>query len=311
MHAKSYAIAKWQHDHSFGQQHKKTGEGRTVIVVALTGTFMVVEIAAGSLFGSMALLADGLHMASHAAALGITLIAYVLARRLAHDRRFSFGSGKINALAGFTSAVLLISFAVWMTVESVTRFLAPVPISFDQAIAVAVLGLIVNAISVGILGGHGHGHGHDHANPHHHGHADHNLRAAYLHVMADALTSVLAICALLAGKFYGLVWMDPLMGIAGAILITRWSWTLLRQTGVILIDREAPDAVRDAINDAVESHADTVVSDLHVWSIGPGIYSAIISIVSHEPQAPDFYKNMLPKDMGLVHVTVETHRCPS
>ena len=282
---------------------------------------MVVEIVAGILFGSMALLADGLHMASHAAALSITAVAYVLARRLAHDRRFSFGSGKINALAGFTSAVLLAGFALLMAIESVTRFFAPVPISFDQAIAVAVLGLIVNGISVVVLGGGGHGadhhHGasHQHDPGHHHtkgrGHADHNLRAAYLHVLADTLTSLLAIVALLAGKFYGLVWMDPLMGIVGAILIARWSWGLLVQTSMILTDHEAPEDVRAVIKQSIEGCEDTAISDLHVWSIGPNIYSGIISLVSHEPKTPDFYKNLLPQDLGLVHVTVETHRCPS
>ena len=282
---------------------------------------MVVEITAGILFGSMALLADGLHMASHAAALSITVIAYILARRLAHDRRFSFGSGKINALAGFTSAVLLVGFALLMAIESITRFFAPVLISFDQAIAVAVLGLIVNGISVFVLGGGGHGADHHHGASHHHdaghrhakhhGHADHNRRAAYLHVLADALTSVLAIGALLAGKFYGLIWMDPLMGIVGAILIARWSWSLLVQTSTILTDHEAPEDVRAAIQQSIEGHEDTAISDLHVWSIGPYIYSGIISLLSHEPKAPDFYKSLLPKDLGLVHVTVETHRCPS
>lgn len=314
MHMDHNEISKWRHDHSFGQQHEKMGERRTIIVIALTATFMIVEITAGILFGSMALLADGLHMASHAVALSITAIAYVLVRRLAHDRRFSFGAGKINALAGFTSSILLAGFAFFMAIESISRFFAPVPISFDQAIVVAVLGLIVNGVSVVILGvrGPGSGHHHDlgHRHPSDHTHEDHNLRAAYLHVLADALTSFLAIFALLAGKFYGLIWMDPLMGIVGAILITRWSWTLLRQTSVILTDHQAPDAIRDAITEVIESHEDTVVSDLHVWSIGPNIYASIISIVSHEPKAPNFYKSLLPRDMGLVHVTVETHRCP-
>jgi cation diffusion facilitator family transporter len=224
-------------------------------------------------------------------------------------------------LAGFTSAVLLAGFALLMTIESITRFFAPVPISFDQAIAVAVLGLIVNGISVVVLGSGGHGAdhhrgaSHNHGSGHHHakdhGHADHNLRAAYLHVLADALTSLLAIVALLAGKFYGLVWMDPLMGIVGAILIARWSWGLLAQTSVILTDHEAPEDVRAAIKQSIEGHEDTAISDLHVWSIGPNIYSGIISLVSHEPKAPDFYKSLLPKDLGLVHVTVEPHRCPS
>jgi cation diffusion facilitator family transporter len=314
VHTSNGTIEKWRHDHSFGQEQKQRGERRTFIVIALTAIFMVVEITAGLLFGSMALLADGLHMASHAAALSITLAAYVLARRLAHDSRFSFGSGKINALAGFTSAVLLAGFALLMAVESISRFFAPVPILFDQAIAVAVLGLLVNGISVVILGGHGqgedHGHGHSHSHGHAHGRVDHNLRAAYLHVLADALTSLLAIIALLAGKYYGLVWMDPLMGIVGAILISRWSWGLLVQTSTILTDHQAPEPLRDRVRNIIESHKDTVVADLHVWSIGPSIYSGVIAIVSHEPEPPDFYKSLLPKDLGIVHVTIETHRCP-
>ena len=319
MHTIGNAIENWRHDHSFGQERRRSGERRTLIVIAMTATFMVVEITAGLMFGSMALLADGLHMASHAAALSITFVAYILARRMAHDSRFSFGTGKINALAGFTSAVLLAGFAALMAIESISRFIAPVPIQFNQAIAVAVLGLIVNGVSVLILGAHGshddghahsHGHGHSHGHSHGHGHEDHNLRAAYLHVLADALTSLLAIFALLAGKYYGLVWMDPLMGIVGAILISKWSWGLLVQTSTILTDHQAPEPIRNTVKDIIEGHDDTVVADLHVWSIGPSIHAAVISIVSHQPEPANFYKDMLPKELGIVHVTVETHRCP-
>ena len=222
------------HDHSFGQDKKRSGETRTVIVILLTASMMVIEIVAGLAFGSMALLADGLHMASHAAALSISAFAYYFARKRAHDRSFSFGTGKVNSLGGYTGAILLVIFALLMVSESIHRLITPVEISFNQAIGVAVLGLIVNGASVFILGHeehhhHGHDHGHDH------GHHDHNLRAAYLHVLADTLTSLLAIVALLAAKYYGWIWMDPVMGIVGAVLITKWSMGLLKQLSLIHI----------------------------------------------------------------------------
>lgn len=238
-------LHRWKHEHTFGQEAKRPGESRTVLVIVLTATMMAVEIAAGLAFGSMALLADGLHMASHAAALSITAVAYIYARRHAADELFSFGAGKVNALAGFTGAVLLAMFALIMAWESVGRFLSPVGIAFNQAIAVAVVGLVVNGVSVALLG-----HNPAEGEEKHHLH-DHNLRAAYLHVLADALTSLLAIFALLAGKFLGLVWMDPAMGIVGAILVARWSMGLLRSTSGVLLDRQAPAQVGDAIREAV------------------------------------------------------------
>ena len=219
------SVERWQHAHVFGQDEKKQGESRTLFVIVLTSAMMVLEIVAGLHFGSMALLADGLHMASHAAALGISAFAYVYARRHAHDERFSFGTGKVNALGGFTGAILLSFFTLFMVWESVERVLNPVSIAFNQAILVAVLGLLVNGISVWILGLHSHDHGHSH---------DHNLRSAYLHVLADALTSFTAIFALLAAKYFGLVWMDPLMGIVGALMVARWSLGLLKSTGDVL-----------------------------------------------------------------------------
>mgnify|MGYP005851822403 CR=1 FL=1 len=219
------------HDHIFGQDQRRAGESRTLIVIALTAVTMVVEIVAGWLFGSMALLADGLHMGSHAVALTISAAAYIYARKRAGDPRFSFGTGKVNALGGFTGAILLAGFALLMAGESIHRFIEPVPIRFNSAILVAVVGLVVNGLSVFILGDRGHGHNHHQDDGHHHDHHhDHNLRSAYLHVLADALTSVLAIAALLAGKYLGWNWMDPAMGIVGAILVARWSLGLIRQT---------------------------------------------------------------------------------
>lgn len=300
-------LERWQHSHSFGQEHKRPGEIRTVIVIVITATMMVVEIVAGIVFGSMALLADGLHMASHAAALSINALAYVYARRHAHDARYSFGTGKVNALGGFTGAVLLGVFALMMGWQSIERLINPVEIAFNQAIFVAVLGLIVNGASIFILGVDDHGH--EHHGEHGHGdhHHDHNLRSAYLHVLADALTSLLAIFALLAAKYFGLVWMDPVMGLVGATLVTRWSLGLLRQSSAILLDQQGHDELCDAIRSSIEEAGDSRITDLHVWSVGPNIHAAIVSLVTDDPRPPEHYKAMLPTDLGLVHVNVEVH----
>ncbi len=284
--------------HSFGQEHKQPGETRTLIVIAVTAVMMGVEITTGIIFGSMALLADGLHMASHAAALSITALAYVYARRHAHDTRFSFGTGKVNALGGFTGAVLLAVFALMMAVESTVRLVNPVEIAFNQAIFVAVIGLVVNVLSMFILGSHkSHGHGH-------HGH-DQNLRSAYLHVLADALTSFLAIFALLAAKYFGLVWMDPVMGIIGAVLVSRWSVGLLRSSGRILLDHQAPEEILHKLRNTIEALPDTRVDDLHVWAIGPGMYAAILSVAARNPESPAYYKQLLTCELNLVHVSIE------
>jgi cation diffusion facilitator family transporter len=322
-------LRPWQHDHSFGQEQKRPGESRTLIVIAITATMMVVEIAAGALFGSMALLADGLHMASHAAALGINAFAYVYARRHARDAAFSFGTGKVNTLGGFTGAVLLAAFALLMASESIERLFAPVAIAFNQAILVAVLGLVVNGVSMLILGSrhdhapadpgaegvarklldHDHrddGHHDDHDHRHHH--HDHNLVSAYLHVLADALTSVLAIVALLAAKYWGLVWMDPVMGIVGAILVARWSIGLLRSTSAVLLDKTAPPSLCHAVRRAIEDVDGNRVVDLHVWCIGPDLYSALLVIVAPSPRPPSAYKALIPANLGLAHVAVEVHQ---
>jgi len=302
-------FTKWRHDHIFGQDKKRAGERRTLFVILLTAIMMVVEIAAGLIFGSMALLADGLHMASHTAALGISLVAYIISRRLASDSRFTFGVGKINNLAGFASAVLLLGFAVAIVTESTDRLINPVPIAFDQALIVAVVGLVVNGASAWILmtTPHDHGHSHGHEYNHDHGH-DHNLRAAYLHVLADALTSILAIVALLAGKFYGADWLDPMMGFVGAALVARWSLGLIRDSSWILLDRQADSGRIEELRSSIETSSTDNVTDLHLWSIGHGIYAAEIAVASPDPQTSDYYRERIPPRLNIVHACIEVRR---
>ncbi len=277
--------------------------------MVLTAGTMVVEIIAGVAFGSMALLADGLHMASHASALLLAWFAYRYARRHAGDARFCFGTGKVNALAGFSGALLLAVFAIGMSAESIDRFIHPVRIHFNMAILVAVIGLLVNAVSVFILGDHHHDHNHNHGGPepdhaHESHHHDYNLRAAYLHVLVDAMTSVFAIVALVMGKYFQQNWLDPMMGIVGGFLVARWSWGLLKQTSRILLDFQGPDEIQKNIRAALES--DTVhVADLHLWSIAPNQYAAIVTIVTSAPQPAEYYKDQLPANLPLSHVTVE------
>jgi len=283
------------------------------MVIAITATMMVVEIAAGFIFGSMALLADGLHMASHAAALSIAAFAYFYARRHAFDRRYTFGTGKVNALAGFAGANLLAVFALIMVAESIRRMFHPVSIDFDHALWVAVVGLLVNGVCVLILKDdhghhHGHHHGHDHDEHHYAQPEDHNLRSAYLHVLADALTSFLAIGALLAGKYLGQGWMDPGMGVVGAVLVGRWSVQLLRDTSGILLDAQAPDPVVHGVRDAIEIAGDTVLTDLHIWSIGPGIYAAALTVTARNPESASKYHEQIPKELGVVHSNIEVRR---
>lgn len=315
-------ISKWQHGHSFGHDAKRPGESRTLIVIVITAIMMVVEISTGIAYGSMALLADGMHMASHALALGINYFAYIYARHHAHDLRFSFGTGKVNALGGFSGAILLALFAIMMAWESVDRLIHPTEIAFNSAILVAIIGLIVNGASVFILGGdHHHGHGHDHglhhdekhskeahhghhAHSHGHHHHDHNLRSAYLHVLADALTSVTAIIALLSAKYFGWIWMDPLMGIVGSILVAKWSIGLLKQTSRTLLDHQAPTEIVETVRQAIESDGHSRISDLHVWSIGIDQYGVILAVVSKTPMSPDAYRTRLDQD-HFPHTTVE------
>lgn len=291
-------------DHDFGQDRVRPGERKTVVVIVITATMMLVEIVAGSLYGSMALLADGLHMASHAAALSISAFAYVYARRHARDARFSFGTGKVNALGGFAGAILLAVFAALMAVESLQRLFHPVAIAFGHAIVVAVIGLAVNGLSVLILQDE-HDYAHEdggHAQAHHH---DHNLRSAYLHVLADALTSILAIVALVAGKYAGLMWLDPAMGVVGAALVARWSLGLLRDTSLMLLDTEAPRAILEAIRSEIERDDQTRLTDLHVWSIAPGLYAAELAIATSAPLSPAEYRARIPESLGIIHATIQ------
>lgn len=304
------------HGHVFLGDNHERNERRTWLVIAITATMMVVEITAGSIYGSMALVADGWHMSTHAAAMLIAALAYMFARKNARNPRFTFGTGKLGDLAGFASAVVLALIALLIGWESLMRFYNPVAIDFSQAIIVAFVGLGVNLLCAWLLKddhshhhGHGHGHGHDHHDHHghdHHGHAsDNNLRAAYLHVLADALTSVLAIVALVLGSLYGWNWMDPAMGIIGGLVIARWSWGLIRDAGGVLLDympehEDLPEEIRQAI----ETEADQI-TDLHVWQLGPGHHGAIVSLRSSKPQPLDIYKAKLAAIHDLSHVTIE------
>lgn len=297
-------LHRWQHHHSFGTSERTAGESRTWWVIALTLVMMTIELAAGTAFGSMALLADGWHMGTHAAALSVTAFAYLFARRHADNPRYSFGTGKVGALGGFGSAVGLAVVSILVFGESARRLTAPVVIHFDEAIAVACLGLLVNLVSAFLLR---EDHHEDAHGQHHH---DHNLRGAYLHVLADALTSILAIAALTTGKFFGWTWMDPVMGLVGSVVIARWSYGLLRDTGRVLLDAELTEERRVDIQRKIEADSSDRVVDLHVWRVGPRHLAAIVSVVTHDSREPDHYKRLLAQQPDLVHVTIEVHRCP-
>jgi cation diffusion facilitator family transporter len=305
------------HPHQFLSARHDESSRRTRLVVLLTAVMMVGEIAAGFYTGSMALLADGLHMATHAGALGIAALAYAYARRHAADARYSFGTGKVGDLAGFASAAILAIVAAAMAFESLLRLYQPVQVAFGEAALVAVLGLIVNLVSAVLLGGghaHAHGHSHGHAHDHGHGHdhshhhavgdGDNNLRGAYLHVLADALTSVLAIVALIAGGSLGWVWLDPAMGVVGGLVIARWAWSLMRDTAAVLLDTTDAE-VAGEVTEAVEGPGDVRIADLHVWRIGPEAHAAIISVVAPLGVTCDAIRARLAPVHELKHITVE------
>jgi cation diffusion facilitator family transporter len=283
------------------------GERRTRYVLILTAITMVVEIVAGSAFGSMALLADGWHMGTHVAAFMITIFAYSYTRKHARNPAFTFGTGKVSVLGGFASAVALAVVALVMLLESLQRMVDPHAIHFNEAIAVACLGLFINVVSAFLLKDDHDHHHHDHDDHHHH--HDHNLRAAYLHVLADALTSLLAIVALVSGKYFGWNWLDPFMGIVGAIIITRWSYGLISQTGPILLDGSVDQEYRKEIREAIEGDSDNRISDLHVWKVGANHCAAVISLVTHHPKPVEHYKGLLSGFHRLSHVTVEVNLC--
>lgn len=300
-----HTLEKWQHSHHFLLIEEK-GERRTLQVLLLTIITMAVEIIAGELFRSMALLADGWHMGTHVAAFAITIFAYRYARRHADDPSFSFGTGKVSVLGGFASTVALLVVALVMALESVHRLFDPQPIHFTEAITVAVIGLVINLLSALLLQQPPHHHDHEHNHDHHH---DHNLRAAYVHVLADALTSVLAIIALLSGKLFGGVWMDAIMGIVGAAVITRWSFGLLKDTSAILLDRNLDEEQKAAIITAIERDSDNRVADLHLWKVSSAHFAAIISIVTHYPKDPNYYKSLLSEFHDVPHIVVEVNPC--
>lgn len=308
--AHDHGAAGGGHSHFFlGHSHERN-ERKTRFVIALTFTMMVGEIIAGAVYGSMALVADGWHMATHASAMLIAALAYYYARHNAHNPRFTFGTGKMGDLAAFASAIVLALIALMIGWQSLVRLESPVPIQFKEAIAVAYLGLAVNIASAWLLrDDHSHHHGHDHHHgDEHHNHAkghDNNLRAAYVHVLADALTSVLAIVALTAGSLYGWIWLDPAMGIVGALVIANWSWGLIRDAGRVLLDYipESED-LPEEIRAAVETHKDRI-TDLHIWQLGPGHHGAIVAIESDAPMSPSGYREKLAHLHELSHVTIE------
>ncbi|MFH2046734.1 MAG: CDF family Co(II)/Ni(II) efflux transporter DmeF [Pseudomonadota bacterium] len=302
-----HSLETWQHSHDFAVIHEK-GERWTLQVLIMTAVTMVVEIIAGVVFGSMALLADGWHMGTHVAAFLIALFAYRYAKKHENDPLFTFGTGKVSVLGGFTSAVTLAVVALVMSIESIQRIINPQQIHFNEAIGVAILGLFVNIICAYILQGrHDHSHGKN-KQKHDHQH-DHNLKAAYFHVLADALTSLLAIVALFSGKMFGWNRLDPVMGIVGALVITRWSYSLLKETGPILLDKNIEEKQRAEIKTKVESDSDNQISDLHLWKVGPNDYAVVISLVTHFPKSVEHYKGLLKNIHNLSHITIEVNQC--
>jgi cation diffusion facilitator family transporter len=312
--------SRWESSHDY-RPLETSSERQAWRVVALTGATMLVEIGAGYAFNSMALLADGWHMASHMLAIGLAALAYWLSRRYANDPRFAFGTWKIEVLAGFASSLLLLVVVVMLAFESLWRFWQPQRIAFDMALGVAVIGLLVNLASAWLLrdqhehGHHVHSHGNDHDHDHDHKHEraaqgrDLNRHAAFIHVLADALTSVAAIVALLGGLLWGWDWLDPLMGVVGALIIAIWAKGLLLDTAKALLDREMDSPLVERVRTSLEGEADTQVTDLHLWRVGRAQFACIVSLVTHGDRSADRYKRRLTGITELVHVTVEVNRC--
>ena len=307
-------LSRWKHHHVFNESNPVAERG-TRAVMWITATMMVVEIVAGWWFNSMALLADGWHMSSHAFAIGLSAFAYGAARRFSNDPRFAFGTWKIEILGGFASAIFLLGVAALMIFGSVERIFSPQPIRYQEAIVIAVIGLAVNIVCAMILGNahHDHHHSDEHKEHSHHHHHDLNLKSAYLHVIADAATSVLAIVALVGGWLYGWFWLDPVMGIVGAMLVAIWAKSLLIETGKVLLDREMDHPIVDEIREvfaAAENPDETRITDLHVWRVGKDAYSCAISIVTRsETLTPELVREQLRQHDEIVHTTIEIHRC--
>jgi cation diffusion facilitator family transporter len=315
MNTHTHSVEHFQHEHVYLGEHHERNERKTRAVIVLCGVMMVAEIGGGAMFNSMALIADGLHMSTHAGALLIAAFAYTYARRHKHDQRFVFGTGKLGELAAYTSALILAIIALAIGYESVTRLISPGRIDFAQALPIAVLGLGVNLLSAWLLrDDHSHGHAHDRSHDHSHekkgSHsADLNMRAAYIHILADAAVSVLAIIGLTGGLLFGLNWMDPVMGLIGMAVIVNWSWSLLRAAGGILLDMSPQDELAHAITHKLETGADRV-ADLHLWRLGPGHHAMIATIVTDKPLAASAYKSRLDGLHGLSHITIEVEQCP-
>ena len=306
---KSDDLSDWRHDHAF-DNNSEAAERSTRWVMWITLVTMVVEILAGWAFNSMSLLADGWHMSSHALAIGLSAMAYAAARTYASDPRFAFGTWKIEVLAGFASALFLVGVALTMVIGSLERLISPQPIQFEEAIVVGVLGLLVNIACAYILGkAHHHGHTHEHhAHDHHEHHHDLNLKSAYMHVIADAFTSVLAIVALIGGWLYGWAWLDPVMGIVGAVLVALWAKNLIIETAKVLLDREMDHPVVQEIKEVIESDGQTRVSDLHVWRVGKRVYACALTAVTHDPQlTPTQLRQRLSVHEEIIHSTIEIH----
>jgi cation diffusion facilitator family transporter len=305
-----------KHSHRFDEGNP-LAEKNTLRVAILTAVMMVVEIAGGWYYNSMALLADGWHMSSHTVALGLSVFAYACARRFAHDPRFSFGTWKIEVLGGYTSAIFLVMVAGLMIYQSVERLIVPSQIHYNQAISIVIVGLLVNLVSAWLLKDghhhhHDHGH-HDHAHGHddhaHHGHHDLNLRSAYMHVLADAATSVLAIIALFGGKLWGISWLDPVMGLVGAVLVSVWAYSLLRDTGRVLLDAEMNVPVVAEIREVIAaSPVKAQICDLHVWRVGKGKFACILSLATDNEVSPEYFKKQLNIHAELVHISIEINQ---